>query len=112
MSVILAVAFAVMILYLFVQFGRQEYIEEYYEDIIIDVEGRLEWARALRSFPFGMRSQLDVCRGLFEKSKNLWQDNRWFQAYEVARKSQEAMNNAQNLYKSLYIVPEKRNGRN
>lgn len=107
MSVILAVAFAVMILCLIIQFARQEYIEEYYEEIIIDVEGRLEWARALRSFPFGMKSQLDVCRHLLDKSKNLWQDNRWFQAYEVARKSQEAMNNAQDLYKSLYVALDK-----
>lgn len=74
-----------------------------YEDIIIDVEGRLEWARALRSFTFGMKSQLDVCRERLDKAKNLWRDNRWYQAYEFARKSQEAMNNAQDLYKSLYV---------
>lgn len=74
-----------------------------YEDIIIDVEGRLEWARALRSFPFGMKSQLDVCRERLDKAKNLWRDNRWYQAYEFARKSQEAMNIAQDLYKSLYV---------
>lgn len=108
MSVILAVAFAVMILCLFLQFARQEFIEEYYEDIIIDVEGRLEWAHALQSFPFGMKAQLDVSRERLERAKNLWRDNRWHRAYETARKSQEAMNKAQDLYKSLYVVPEKR----
>lgn len=103
MSVILAVVFTLMILCLFVQFARQESIEEYYEDVIVDVEGRLEWARALSSFPFGMKSQLEICRKRLDTAKKLWQDNRWYQAYEVACKSQEAMNKAQDLYKSLYV---------
>ena len=108
MSTVFAVVFTVMIFWLLIQFARQEYIEDYYEEIIIDVEGRLEWARALRSFPFGMKSQLDVSRERLDRAKNLWQKNRWFQAYEAARKSQEAMNKAQDLYKSLYVRPKNR----
>ncbi len=82
MSIILAVAFTVMIFSLFVQFARHEFIEEYYEDIIIDVEGRLEWAHSLRSFPFGMASQLDACR--------------------------EHLDKAQDLYKRMYVIPSRK----
>ncbi len=111
MSAVLAVAFTVMILWLFIQFARQEFIEDYYEDTIIDVEGRLEWARDLRCFPFGMKSQLEVSRERLEKAKCLWRENRWHQAYETARKSQEAMNRAQDLYRSLYVIPKNRRDR-
>ena len=108
MSIILAVAFTVMIFSLFVQFARHEFIEDYYEDIIIDVEGRLEWAHSLRSFPFGMTSQLDVCRERLDKAKNLWQHNHWGKAYETALKSQQAMDKAQDLYNKQYVAPNRR----
>ena len=108
MGGIVAIAFAVMLFCLFMQFARQETVEDYFEEIVLDVEGRLEWARALRKPPFGMRSQLDVCRERLARAKNLWGNNRWHQACEVARKFQEAMNRAQDLYTSLYVAPANR----
>ena len=105
MSAILAIAFTVMIFSLFVQFARHEFIVEYYEDIVIDVEGRLEWAHTLTTCPFGMASQLDVCKKRLDKAKDLWQHNHWRKAYEVALKAQEAMDKAQDLYKSKYVIP-------
>ncbi len=101
MSAILAIVFFVAIFHLFIQFARQESIEDEYEDAIIDVEGRLEWGRSRRHFPFGMKAQLEVSHELLHTAKNLWKRNQWHRAYRVALQSQEAMNRAQNIYSSV-----------
>lgn len=100
MDNVLAILFFVTVIYVFILFARQEHIEEYYEDAIIDIEGRLEWANTRKSFPFGMRSQLEVSRELLGKAKKLWQENKWHQAYRVALEAQKAINKAQSLYSS------------
>jgi len=107
MGTVLAVVFGGMIICLFFQFARQEYLEAYYEEIVLDVESRLEWARALNKFPFGMRSQLEVCQERLGHAKRLWGDNRWYLAYETACESQEAMDSAQDLYTSHYRYTQK-----
>ena len=99
MNAVLTIGFLAVIYYLFIQFARHEYIQEDYEEAIIDVEGRLEWACSRTNFPFGMRAQLNVSRDLLRKAKSLWKDNKWHQAYWVALQSQEAMNKAQNIYR-------------
>ena len=101
MSLFLAVGFLTILIYLLIQFARQEYVQEYYEEAITDIEGRLEWAYSRKAFPFGMKSQLKNCRTLLEKAKRLWHENKWHQAYQVALQSQEAMNKAQNLYSNV-----------
>lgn len=107
MHTVLAIGFFVLFFYLSIQFARQEHIQEYYEEAIFDVEGRLEWARSRSSFPFGMRAQLDVSCKLLGKAKNLWKENKWQQAYKVALQSQEAMNKAQRIYRSVVIAHQK-----
>lgn len=101
MNNILVIGFLVVIFYYIVQFARQEHVQEDYEDAIVDVEGRLDWARTRTSFPFGMKAQLDVCYELLGKAKSLWEENKWHHAYRVALQSQEAMNKAQNIYSSF-----------
>lgn len=103
MHSVLVIGVFFLFLYYFVQFARQEHIQEYYEDAIFDVEGRLEWARSRTSFPFGMKAQIDVSSRLLGKAKSLWKENKWQQAYRVALQSQEAMNKAQNIYRSVVI---------
>lgn len=98
MNTVMAVGFLGIILYFFIQFARQEHIQDDYEDAIIDVEGRLAWARTRTSFPFGMKAQLEVARELLERAKFFWKENKWHQAYRTARQSQEAMNRAQRIY--------------
>ena len=98
MNTVMAVGFLFIILYFFIQFARQEQIQDDYEDAIIDVEGRLAWARTRSSFPFGMKAQLEVSCSLLNKAKIFWEENKWHQAYRVARQSQEAMNKAQRIY--------------
>lgn len=100
MNNILVIGFFVVVFYYLVQFARQEHVQEDYEDAIVDVEGRLDWARTCTSFPFGMKAQLDVCYELLDKAKSLWEENKWHHAYRVALQSQEAMNKAQNIYSS------------
>ncbi|WP_136798419.1 MULTISPECIES: hypothetical protein [Desulfosediminicola] len=100
MSIVLAIGFFVTILYLFIQFARQEYLQEYYEEAIFDVEGRLEWARTRTSFPFGMKAQMDVSLELLRKSQKLWEENKWDRAYLVSLQSREAMDKAQSIYSS------------
>lgn len=100
MNTVLAIGFFVIIYYVIIQFARQEHIQEYYEDAIIDVEGRLEWARTRSSFPFGMKAQLEVSYELLGEAKSLWKGKKWHQAYRVALQSQEAMNKAQSIYSS------------
>lgn len=101
MNTILAVGFLLMMLYLLVQFARQEYVQDVYEDAIIDIEGRLDWARSRTFFPFGMQSQIEVSRSLLKRAQNLWEENKWHQAYQVALQSQEAINKAQNIYRAV-----------
>ena len=98
MSSMLTVGFMVVIYYYLIQFARQEEIEEYYEEAIIDIEGRLDWAHTRTTFPFGMKAQLQVAGELLGKAKRLWQDKQWQKAYQVALQSQEAMDRAQRIY--------------
>lgn len=100
MSTVLAIGFFVTILYLFIQFARQEYIQDDFEEAILDVEGRLEWARSRTSFPFGMKAQMEVSYELLRKAKTLWRENQWSKAYLVSLQSQEAMDRAQSIYSS------------
>lgn len=104
MQVILAFVFSTMLVYLLVQFARQEEIQDEYEDTILDIEARLEWARTRSRFPFGMQAQMEISRELLAKAKNLWNQNRWRQAYQTALQSQDAMNRAQRLYSSAIAV--------
>lgn len=98
MSAILTVQFFIVLLYLLIQFARLEQVQEIYNDTVIEVEGRLDWARSRTTFPFGMRAQLDVASQLLNQAHRLWRRNKWHQAYRVALKSQEAMTKAQKIY--------------
>lgn len=108
MDAIATVVFFAALLYVLIQFARQEYIQDEYEDAILDVEGRLDWARTRKVFPFGMRAQLEVAGELLNRSKDLWQANQWQKAYLIALQSQEAMNRAQSIYSSVVIARQKR----
>lgn len=101
MHVILALLFSAMLIYLLVQFARQEEIQDNYEDAIIDIEGRLDWARSRRSFPYGMKAQIDVSGELLGKAKYLWSENRWYQAYQTALEARDAIDKAQRIYSSM-----------
>lgn len=98
MTTLLTIGCIAIIFHYLIQFARREHIEEYYEDAIIDVEGRLEWAHTRRFHPFGMKAQLEVSADLLAQAKNLWKRSRSRQAYRVARQAQDAMNKAQNIY--------------
>jgi hypothetical protein len=98
MIAVVVMGFLVVLIHVFIQFARQEHIQEYYEEIIIDVEGRLDWAQSRSFFPLGMQAQLQVSRGLLGKAKRLWGENNWSQAYRVALQSQKAMDRAQSIY--------------
>ena len=100
MNSIWAIGFFVALFYLLIQFARQEHVLEEYENAILDVEGRMEWARTRRFSPFGMKAQLEVSYELLGKAKSLWRENKWHHAYRVALQSQEAMNKAQRIYSS------------
>lgn len=102
MNTVLAFIFLFIIFYLFIQFGREEEIQDVYNDIISDVEGRLEWARTRNSFPFGMKAQLEVSCRYLRRAKSLWKKNKWHQAYRVVLQAQKAMNRAQNIYSSTF----------
>ncbi|MGW8195370.1 MAG: hypothetical protein ACWGOX_14020 [Desulforhopalus sp.] len=101
MTTVLALGMLATLFCLFVQFARQEYVQDDYEEAIVDIEGRLEWARTRKSHPFGMKAQLEVSCELLHKAKSLWQENKWQQAYHVALQSQGAMNRAQRIYSSV-----------
>ena len=100
MNVLLAFVLLAVILYLLIQFGRQEYAQEYYDETIVDVEGRLDWARTRSIFPFGMRAQIDVCSQRLGEAKRYWAADRWHQACHSAFLSQEAIDKAQRIYSS------------
>lgn len=105
MNIVLTIWLLGVTFYFLIQFARQEYIQEDYEDTIFEVEGRLEWARSRTLFPFGMKAQLEVSCELLGKAKTLWNEDKWQQAYQVALQSQEAMDKAQRIYSSGYHRP-------
>lgn len=109
MDTFLAIGFFVSIFYLFLQFARQEQVQEAYEDAILDVEGRLEWAQTRSFHPFGMKAQLEMSCELLGRAKGLWKENQWHQAYRVALQAQRAMNKAQKIY-CLVIKTRKKLG--
>lgn len=98
---VLAFFFCTMLVCLLVKFARQEEIQDNYEDAIIDIEGRLDWARTRRSQPFGMQAQIEQSVELLGKAKWLWSKQRWQLAYRTALQSQEALDRAQLLYQSM-----------
>ncbi len=100
MNAVLGLGFYSVIIYLLIQFARQEIVQDNYDDAIVDIEGRLDWARTCSFFPFGMKSQIEVATELLEKAKCLWVENKWHQAYVIACRSQEALNKAQSIYSS------------
>ena len=106
MNILLGCAFILIILYLLVSFARQECVQEEYENAILDVEGRLDWAHSRSSFPFGMKSQLQVCRRFLKQAKFLWTINKWHQAYSVVLQSQKAMDRAQTIYRNVLTNQE------
>ena len=110
MSILFAIGLIVTISYLLIQFVRQEAVEEFYQEAIIDIEGRLDWARTRSSYPFGMKAQMDVSNKLLHQAKNLWRGNKYHQAYRVARQSKEAIDKAQSIYISAIIKRRQLNG--
>jgi hypothetical protein len=58
MNNVLVIGFLVVIFYYLIQFARQEHVQDDFEDAIVDVEGRLEWARTRTFFPFGIKLSL------------------------------------------------------
>lgn len=100
MDTVLVIGFILFFLYVLIQFARQEHIQDDYEEAILDIEGRLDWARSRSTHPFGMRAQMEVCCDLLDTAKSLWKANKWQQAYHVCLQSQEAMNRAQSIYSS------------
>jgi hypothetical protein len=101
MNNVLVIGFLVVIFYYLIQFARQEHVQDDFEDAIVDVEGRLEWARTRTFFPFGMKAQLEVAHELLVNAKSLWKENKWHRAYRAALQSQKAMNKAQSIYCSF-----------
>ena len=85
-------------IYMMVQFGRQESVQEYYEETINDVDARFEWAKTRSFYPFGMEAQLDNSWEWLEKAKELWSQRKWHDAYRAAKQSQAHMNQAQEIF--------------
>ncbi len=100
MNTFLVIGIFISLFCILIQFARQEHIQEDYEEAVIDIEGRLDWAHSRTSFPFGMKAQLEVSYELLGKAKTHWKENKWNQAYQFALQSQEAMNKAQKIYVS------------
>ncbi len=107
MHMVLGLFFFTMLIYLLVQFARQEEIQDNYEDTIIDIEGRLDWARTRSSLPFGMQTQIEQSGELLGQAKWLWSKHRWQSAYLTALQSQQALDRAQHLYRSMVASRQK-----
>lgn len=107
MNALFAVGLIVTFAYCCAQLAKREAVEEFFEEAIIDVEGRLEWARTRSSFPFGMKTQMEVSNELLHQAKGLWHEHKWQQAYLAARQSQKAIDKAQSIYVSTLSRPRK-----
>lgn len=101
MNTVLAIQLLLVFFYFLIRFARQEQVQDEYEEAVNDIESRLEWAHSRKSFPFGMKAQLEVCSKLLGQAKRLWKENKWRKAYRVALQSQEAMDRAQKIYTAI-----------
>lgn len=90
-------------IFLLIKFAQQEAVEEFYQAAIIDIEGRMDWARSRSSCPFGMKTNIENSNQLLYQAKDLWHANRYHQAYRVARQSQDAIDKAQKIYISANV---------
>lgn len=99
MNSLLPLAAIGIMLYVFWRFGYQEERSEPYEEAILDVQGRLEWARSRQTpLPPGMESQLQRTSQLLDEAKELWSTNKWDKALKKAWEAQTAMNTAQEIF--------------
>lgn len=89
------------VIYLIIQFAKEEEVVEDYKQTVVDVEGRLEWANSRSTFPPGMRTQLTRSKRLLRQAQELWKEQNWQKAYQRALEAQEAMNRAQAIYGTL-----------
>ncbi|MCP4326336.1 MAG: hypothetical protein GY951_10860 [Psychromonas sp.] len=103
MNSLFVIGLIVTIIYFLVQFAKQEAIEEFYDAIIIDVEGRLNWAASRTTLPFGMLENINTASKQLALSKYLWGEHKYHQAYQIACESQQAIENAQILYISMVV---------
>ncbi len=101
MDTIFTLGLIALITYLFSQFAKQEAVEEFYLAIIMDVEGRIDWAVTRSSYPFGMLANIELSNKLLQQARELWRGKQFHQAYRVARQSQKAIDKAQNIYISV-----------
>ncbi|PKF61038.1 hypothetical protein CW745_12050 [Psychromonas sp. psych-6C06] len=98
MSVFFVILLIATITYLFIKFAQQEALEPFYQQAVLDIEGRLDWALSRSYYPFGMKAQIEVSDTLLHKAKDLRDHQQLHQAYQVALQSQHAIDNAQNIY--------------
>ena len=98
MNSVLTIIIVSYIYYHLILFARQEEIEDQYTETITDIEGRLDWACSRSRFPFGMKAQMQVSRERLKEARELWQKKKFQRAYQMAVRSQEAMDKAQQLY--------------
>lgn len=98
-SGIISLAVIAAMLYLFWRFGYREERVEPYEEAILDVEGRLDWADSrAKPLPPGMEAELGRTRELLEEAKSLWKSGQWDKAVKTAWKAQKAMTIAQDTF--------------
>lgn len=99
MSSILAIALIAAFIAFCVHYGRKEAVDEQYEDIMIDLNGRFDWAKSRKGpLPFGMDAQLQNSWDLMHEAQELWKKHKWHDAYRRAKKAQDHMNQAQTIY--------------
>ena len=110
MGILFTIGLIVIVTYFLNQCLKQEAVEEFYQDAILDIEGRLDWARTRASYPLGMKAQMDVSNKLLHQAKNLWHGNKYHQAYQVACQSQKAIDKAQSIYISVTIQRRRSGG--
>jgi len=103
MNAFLAIGFIVTVIYFFTRFAKQEAVEQFYEAVILDVEGRLDWATSRSTHPFAMQVNITRASKLLFQAKSLWRGNKFHQAYQVARESQQAIDKAQSIYISAQL---------
>ncbi len=99
MSGVIALTVIAVMLVVFWRFGYRDERVEPYEEAVLDVEGRLDWAHSrAKPLPPGMESQLARTSKLLEEAKALWAANKWDRAVKKAWAAQKSMTTAQDIF--------------
>jgi len=96
----LSLLIVIAVIALFFTFGYMEERKEFVDDVLLEVSGRLDWARSIeeKRQPYGFVSILDRVDALYAETRVAWKSMKWDKAVRLSIKTRKEMDRAQTLF--------------